>query len=253
MPHKQSRKRSLTVFNQRGSLLVQTLSNPLNSAIADGMLAGHYQFRRQPGEAGQCAERALKAATDYGFTHWIAAASVTSGWSLAATGRVQEGIARINQGLELWKATGAKAELPRFTALLAEAYLLAGRVREGSQSVAEATSVMEQTNERFFEAELQRLNGELLLKDRTRTRQPIQLREAENYFLNAIDVARRQKAKSLELRATMSLCRLWQQQGKTKEARQMLKKIYDWFTEGFDTPDLKDAKRMLSELSQNPT
>jgi len=176
---------------------------------------------------------------------------MTSGWGLAATEKLSEGIVRLNDGLKLWKATGARAELPRFTALSAEAYLLGGRVREGLQAIGDAMSVMEMTNERYYEAELHRLKGELLLKLKNKTglKKLSQIEEAENCFVKAIDVARQQKAKSLELRATMSLCRLSQQQGKRKDARQMLKKIHAWVTEGFDTPDMKEAKLMLNELS----
>jgi len=163
---------------------------------------------------------------------------------------LQEGIVRINDGLKLWKTTGARAELPRFTALLAESYLWAGNVRLGLQSVFDALAIVEQTNERFYEAELYRLKGELLIrKNRTRATEPTQIQEAENCFRKAVDVAHRQRAKSLELRATMSLCRVWQQQGKENEARQLLKKVFSRFTEGFDTPDLRNAKALLNELS----
>jgi predicted ATPase len=235
-------------LNHRGSALAQTLANPLNSVIADGMLAGHHQFRTQAQEALYRAESALKAATDYGFTHWIASASITSGWGLAATGHLQDGISRIKQGLKLWKSTGARAELPRFTALFAEACLLTGKITHGLQSIADAIDVMEETNERFYEAELYRLKGELLLKNK-QSNPADRVTEAEECFLMAIDVARGQKAKSLELRATMHLCRVWQRQGKEKEAGKILNRIYGWFTEGFDTPDLKAAQELLDGLA----
>jgi len=119
-----------------------------------------------------------------------------------------------------------------------------GQVEEGLNVLAEALNVADKTGERFYEAELYRLKGELLLKSEIQ-----RLAEAETCFHKAIDIARRQSAKSLELGAAMSLSRLLHQQGKTEEARQMLAEIYGWFTEGFDTADLKEAKALLEELS----
>ena len=115
------------------------------------MLAGHHQFRREPSQCLRCAERAPSLATEYGFTHWIASASITSGWGLATTGQLQNGISRLKQGLELWRKTGAQAELPRFLGLLTDAYLTANRVKEGLETVTSALGVMEKTNERFYE------------------------------------------------------------------------------------------------------
>jgi predicted ATPase len=145
-------------------------------------------------------------------------------------------------------------------ALLAEAYEKAGQIEQGFTTLAEALTVVDKTGERYYEAELYRLKGELTLQskaslgqvqDKSQASQsPSEVeQEAEAYFLKAIEIAQKQQAKSLELRAVMSLARLWRQQGKTAEARQMLAEIYGWFTEGFDTKDLQEAKELLDELS----
>jgi predicted ATPase len=134
--------------------------------------------------------------------------------------------------------------LPGTLGSLAEAQAKAGHPEEGLTTLAEALALVEQTDERHWEAELYRLRAELLLMQGDDA-------EAEASLHNAIEVARRQRTKSWELRATVSLCRLWQGQGRMDEARQMLAGIYGWFTEGFDTPDLQEAKALLEELSRS--
>ena len=159
------------------------------------------------------------------------------------------GIEQIRQGVAAFRATGAEIFRPYFLALLAEAYGVAGQAEEGLAVLAEALEAVEKTGERFYEAELWRLKGELTLQKeaggwRLALRPPKPQvskeveREAEGYFRKAIDIAQRQGAKSWELRVVMSLSRLWQRQGKKKYARKMLAEIYSWFTEGFDTADL---------------
>jgi predicted ATPase len=133
-------------------------------------------------------------------------------------------------------------ERPYFLALLAEASAQVGQTAEGLEALAEALSTLAQSGVRWCEAELYRLRGELLLQHAV-----AQPEEAEACFQQALAVARRQQAKSLELRAAMSLSRLWQRQGKRDKARQLLAEIYDWFTEGFDTADLQEAKALLDE------
>ena len=162
---------------------------------------------------------------------------------MAAQGQAEEGIAQLQQGLAAWRAIGTKLGLPAILLLLAEAYGKAGQVEVGLQTLAEALALVDQTQERVYEAELYRLQGELLL-----ARSAEHYAEAETCFRQALDVARHQQAKSWELRAATSLSRLWQQQGKRVEARELLAPLYGWFTEGFDTADLKDAKALLHEL-----
>jgi predicted ATPase len=132
---------------------------------------------------------------------------------------------------------------------LAEAYGKGEQAEEGLNVLAEALAVVDKTGERLYEAELYRLKGELLLQQSKVQDPKSNVEEAEECFQNAIAIARQQSAKSLELRAVMSLSRLWQQRGKKDEARQMLAEIYGWFTEGFDTKDLQEAKVLLEELS----
>jgi predicted ATPase len=157
---------------------------------------------------------------------------------------VEEGIAQMQQGLAVLRALGTETarlvHLPR----LAAAYARAGRVEEGLSVVAEALALVDKIGMRMSEAGLCVLKGWLLL-----ARSGENQAEAEACFHQAIDIARRQSAKSLELRAVMSLSRLWQNQGKTTQARQLLAEIYNWFTEGFDTKDLQEAKALLEELT----
>ena len=148
------------------------------------------------------------------------------------------------QGLSARQATGAELTRPYFLALLAEMYGEIGQAEEGLNTLGEALAAVHKSGERHWEAELYRLRGELLLKSKIQ-----RLSEAGTSFRQAIEISHRQSAKSLELRAVTSLSRLWQRQGKKVDARKMLAEIYGWFTEGFDTADLKEAKALLEELS----
>src|SRR5262249_5917939 len=132
--------------------------------------------------------------------------------------------------------------------LLAELYGKAGQGEEGLSLLAEALTLVHKTGERFYEAELYRLKGELTLQSPVQSLRSKAEEEAEECFYQAVDIARRQQAKSLELRAVMSLSRLWQGQGKKEQAHQLLAEIYGWFTEGFDTKDLQEAKALLAVL-----
>jgi predicted ATPase len=150
----------------------------------------------------------------------------------------------MQQGLAAWRATGAAVFQPYGLALLAEASAQVGQTEERLTRLAEALAVTNDTGERRWEAELYRLQGELLL-----ARAAEQHTEAETCFRQALDVARQQQAKTWELRAAMSLSRLWQRQGKRAEARALLAEVYGWFTEGFNTADLQEAKALLAVLS----
>src|SRR5262249_52571980 len=166
--------------------------------------------------------------------------------------QAEEGIAQIRQGLTTYRATGAELICPYWLALLTEAYGQGGQAEAGLAVLAEALAAVEKIGERWWEAELYRLKGELLLQSGDQglesgvSNPPSEA--AETYFHQALDTARRQQAKSFELRATVSLSRLWQRQGKHTEARQMLVEVYSWFTEGFDTVDLQEARALLQEL-----
>jgi predicted ATPase len=158
-------------------------------------------------------------------------------------GQGEEGIAQIRQGIASYRATGAALHVPCLCTLLAEVSAYLGHPADGLQALAEAHTLVEQHEERYWEAEVCRLRGVLLLQQTVTPQE-----EAVAWLQRALDVARSQQAKSLELRAAMSLARLWQQQGKRAAARDLLAPIYSWFTEGFDTADLREAKGVLEEL-----
>jgi predicted ATPase len=178
---------------------------------------------------------------------------------LAVQGQGEAGIVHLRQGLAAWQATGSQVGRTSYLTFLAEAYGHVGQTAEGLHVLAEALACAHTTGERCYEAELYRLKGELLLQSGVQERESgvlppeagLQRRdaEAEACFHQAIDIARRQQAKSLELRAAMSLSRLWQRQDKRDEARDLLAPIYGWFTEGFDTADLQEAKALLHALA----
>jgi predicted ATPase len=177
---------------------------------------------------------------------------IMRGWAVAVREHSPEGLVQIRQGLDTYRSTGAEFQRPHFLTLLAEASGLLGQPEGGLAALEEALTLMEQTGERYYEAELHRQRGELLLL-RAASGRPAQgnqeQHEAETCFQHALDVARQQQAKSLELRTAMSLARLWQGQGKRADARVLLAEVYDWFTEGFDTPDLQEAKALLEALA----
>ena len=183
------------------------------------------------------------------------------GGALAVQGHGEAGIAHLRQGLAAWRAIGSKVGRTSYLTFLAEAYGHVGQTAEGLHVLAEALACAHTTGERCYEAELYRLKGELLLQSGDQGLESgvstadagLQTRdaEAEACFHEALDIARRQEAKSLELRAAMSLSRLWQQHGRRAAVRELLAPIYGWFTEGFDTADLQDAKVLLAELKDD--
>jgi predicted ATPase len=290
--------------------LAHELAHPFSLVFALYFAAMLHQLHQERQAAQERVEAAITLSAEQGFPLFLALGTILRGWALAEQGQGEEGIAQMRQGLAAWHATGAETGWPYYLALLAEAYGKVGQVEEGLNTLAEALTVVDKNGERFYEAELYRLKGELSLQsrspkseveetsesgvktglrqvsdksqanleqvqaslgqvqDKSKTsqnksgvRSPES--EAEECFLRAIDTARKQQAKSLELRATMSLVRLRQQQAtqyasritqhETRnmldEARNILSEIYDWFTEGFDTKDLQEAKALLQELS----
>ena len=200
----------------------------------------------------------MTLATEYGFLMLSAWSSVHQGWAVGEQGAPAEGSTLLREGLSLYQVLGVTGWVPFYQGLLAQLHGQAGHVEEGLSVLAQARELSSQRGEFWSEAELYRLTGELLLNDERRMmndeRQTGQAKslpavaEAEAYFQQALDIARQQEAKSWELRAATSLARLWQQHGKTAEARDLLASVYHWFTEGFDTADLKDAKALLERL-----
>jgi DNA-binding winged helix-turn-helix (wHTH) protein/predicted ATPase len=240
--------------------LAQELSYPFNLATTQLWATWLHQFRREGHEAQARAEATIALSTDQGFSQWVAIATIFRGTALAEQGQEEEGIAQMRQGLSVLRASGTAASQPYYLALLAEAYGKMEQAEEGLVAVAEALEVVHKTGEHFYEAELYRLRGELTWQKSQVSRSKFQVEkphsavptpqvEAETCFRKAIAISREQHARSLELRAVMSLARLWQRQGKKTQAHEMLAEIYHWFTEGFDTKDLQEAKALLQELS----
>jgi class 3 adenylate cyclase/predicted ATPase len=223
--------------------LAHELAHPYSLAFARCQAAWVYQFCRNMPAVHEHAEAAVTLATEQGFPLWTAQGTSLHGWALTMQGQGEEGMAQVRRGIAAWQATGAALIVPYFRTLLAEACDRAGHIEDGLQELAEAYTLVEQHEERWWEAEIHRLRGVFLLQHGTPQA------EAEAWLQRALDVARRQEAKSLELRAAMSLARLWQQQGKQAEAHALLTPIYGWFTEGFDTADLQDARVLLEQLS----
>jgi predicted ATPase len=229
--------------------LAHALAHPPTLANALGFATMLHQSRREPQAAHERAEACAVLADEQGFADWLAQATIMQGWALAAQGQGTEGTAQMRQGLAAW-AAGSERQRPYLLTLQAEAYGSIGQPAEGLSLLAEALAIVDRTGARMWEAELHRLKGELLLARASPRRRAkgTRQKQAEACFHQALDVARRQRAKSLELRAAMSLSRLWQQQGKRAEARELLAPIYSWFTEGFDTADLQEAKALLEDL-----
>jgi predicted ATPase len=224
--------------------LAHELSNPFGLAWALGQAAWVSQFRRDVLAVHEHAEAAVALSTEQGFPLWAAWGTSLRGWALVIQDQDEEGMAQVYQGITAWRATGAALGIPYLCTLLADVSARLGRTEDGLQALGEAHTLVEQHEERWWEAEICRLQGVLLLQQPGTPQE-----EAEAWLQRALDVARRQEAKSLELRAAMNLSRLWQQQGKRQEAYDLLAPIYHWFTEGFDTADLQDARSLLAELS----
>jgi predicted ATPase len=239
--------------SQAALALAQQLAHPLSLAIALYWAAILHHLRRKAPLTQTHAEAAMTLATDQEFPQQVVEAMPLRGWALAMSGQGEEGIAQILQGLAAYGATRAIRDRPYYLALLAEASAQVDQITEGLEAVNEALATVAKSAVRWWEAELHRLKGELLLQSALKNQESAVFTpyaaEVEACFQQALDIARRQQAKSLELRAAVSLSRLWQQHGKRAEARELLAPIYNWFTEGFDTADLQEAKTLLEALS----
>jgi len=226
-------------------LLAQELSHAYSLIFALNYATSLHAWRREVEFAKEQAEAVITLSNKHGFIHSLSVGKIKRGWAVARQGAVAEGIRQLHEGLAAERDTGTELSLPYYFSLLAEAYQLGGQVDVGLHTLAEALAHMDNTGECRLEAELYRLKGECLL---AQTGKRCKEREAEECFRQALDIARRQQAKSLELRVAMSLGRLRQQQGRYVEAYQILAEIYGWFTEGFETPDLQEAKALLAAL-----
>jgi predicted ATPase len=224
--------------------LARQIAHPFSLALALSFAAVFHQLRREEHGTQAWAEAVISLAQEQGFPLYRARGAVQRGWTLVHQGQAREGIEEMHQGLRAFHATGAEINQPSCLALLAEAHGTMGQPEAGLAVLAEALTRAETTGERWYEAEIHRLRGALLLQQ-TADHQA----EAETCFQKALEVARNQQAKSWELRATTSLAHLWQQQGKRQEAHDLLALVYNWFTEGFDTADLQEAKALLEALA----
>jgi adenylate cyclase len=211
------------------------------------MAATLHWFRREPRVAQECAEAVIELCTEHGFHFWLAGGNLMRGWALAAQG-AEAGVARMRQSLDDWKATGAMTCVPFHLAVLAEVLGIEGQAEEALSCVAQALSLAETTGECVYNAELYRLRGELLWRGASLPTPDQALRaEAEDCFRRALDVARRQGAKSLELRAELSLAHLLKEGGMRAEGRGLLAETLGGFTEGRDTPDQQLARAFLED------
>ncbi|SOE85471.1 adenylate/guanylate cyclase [Burkholderia sp. YR290] len=235
--------------SQEALALARKMSHPFSLARCLVFTAELNYLKGETQLTRECAESAIALSTEQGFPLFSAWGTILRGWALAEQGSHEEGIEQILLGITAYRSTGAELGRSYFLALLASAYAKTGQVTAGLRVLAEALAIADQTGERFFEAELHRLEGELMLHGASiRTGGVSNAEEAESCFHNAIAVAHHQGAKSFELRALLSLARLWQRQGKTEEARRRLADLHDAFTEGFETADLRQAKMLLNEL-----
>jgi predicted ATPase len=240
---------------QRGqALLAMTtaLASHHNSLGADLMhLAVLHLLLWDGCTARKHAEALMTLATEQELPLWLSMATMLRGVALVQEGcldseqeKVQEGIAQARQGMVAYRATGAGLDYPHCLILLARGYQETGQAEAGLHVLTEALAVIRSSGECYYEAEVYRLKGELLLQPAISDEQ-----QAETCFRQALDVAGRQQARCMELRAAMSLSRLWQHQGKREKARQLLAEVYSWFTEGFHTVDLREAQVLLEELA----
>jgi class 3 adenylate cyclase/predicted ATPase len=231
--------------------LAQDLSHPLSLSAAHHFKGFLHLFRQEGRPSFEHAEAAMAIAVEQGFGFLIAFDTILRGWALTEQGESEEGITQMLQGLAAYRATGAEALLPQWMVVLADSYGKLGQVQKGLDVLADVQILANKNyGERWYISEMHRIRGKLLmLRIKDKARDAAVYDESETCFLQAIKLAQQKNAKSLELRAVVSLSRLWQRKGRRADAFELLSKIYNWFEEGFDTPDLKAAKTLLEELS----
>ncbi|MEY9155748.1 AAA family ATPase [Bradyrhizobium japonicum] len=230
--------------SQRALALAEELSHPHSRALALVWAAWLRQFRREVPGTEEMAQAAIRLCSEHGYPLWRAMGTILHGWALSESGqKPEECIAQMRQGMADLRATGAGLWQPCFLALIAEACDKANRLDEGLTVLDHALGIVQERAERFCEAELHRLRGALLLRCN-----PVNVSACETCFRTAIAIARNQQARSLELRAATSLARLWAERGERRNAQDLLTGICGWFTEGFDTLDLREAQTLLSEM-----
>jgi predicted ATPase len=228
--------------------LAYELAHPFNLAFVLDFAAGLHQLRGEVAAVQTQSEALLALAQAQDLPSWVAWAQTLQGWAVAMQGRCTAGIVQMREGIASWRAAGGELDRPWLLGLRADLYCQNGQAEAGLRVLAEALALLDTTAERWCEAELYRLKGELLLQ----AEHGVQRTECtpEACLQQALEIARCQQAKSWELRAATSLARLWLSQGKRQEASDLLASVYGWFTEGFDTADVQEAKALLHELEE---
>jgi len=229
--------------NREAVIWAQELSHLHSLTYAMFYAIRLHLLRGEAREADKLAEAALPLSIEHKFTFWSSMIPFMQGWSLSLQGRGAEGVPQMRATLTDVLATGVKVVRPVFCSLLSQAYGKEGQLEEAWRMLSDALRAAEESGQRYHEAETYRFKGELHLREAVPD-----VEQAGISFQRALDVARRQQAKSWELRAATSLARLWRDQGKRAESYDLLAPVYGWFTEGFDTADLKEAKALLDEL-----
>ncbi|MCA1557417.1 MAG: hypothetical protein LC731_02625, partial [Acidobacteria bacterium] len=244
-------------------MIAHSLGHPQTLALALFMNSFVRYLRREFEESLKQSQASMAVSLEHELPQTLAWSSAHHGLSVASLKQGEHGIKEARESIDRQRAMGAELARPNFLSMMAEVQGIYGRVDEGLATVRDALSIAERTGECAKASMIYNVKGELLLKKLELQSSPLSttptddadseaetlVKEAEESFLNAIRVAREQNARSWELRATISLFRMLQKRGRDEEAREMLSQIYGWFTEGFDTPDLKDARALLKELS----
>lgn len=228
---------------QRACALARELGHPHSLVMGLYWATVAHQRRGEAEAALEHANACLSLATEQRFALFVAQGRFQRGWALAALGRVEVGLAEMREGLAAQLVTGTTVGKSAYLALLAEVYARSGQPEHARDVLAEALATLDEGEQRYYEAELHRLRGEILL-----SRSPGDTVQAETCFRQALEVARRQQARSWELRAATSLSRLWQRQGEADAARELLASVYERFSEGFETADLQAARALLVGL-----
>jgi predicted ATPase len=231
--------------NDEGLALARKSTHPGNLATTTAFAALPQQLCRNGPAVRKLAETSVQISTEHNFAYSRGMGIILAGWALTQQGCWEEGTARMQQGLDALRVADAVLMVPYFSSLLAEVYGEVGQANEGLSLL----SGVDPAREPYWEAELYRVKGELILKQAgdQKSQQDSQV-AAENCFRQALAVARAQKAKSLELRASAGLSRLWIREGRASEAQHLMTEIFAWFREGFDTPDLREAKALVEQL-----
>jgi predicted ATPase len=229
-------------YSDRALEISRAHAQPFSLANTLALLCAPAIMRGDPRLAQRLIEESMAISSEYGIPFWLEWGRTVHGWTVAKLGQPTDGLAESRQGIDAYRKAGNRVMMAFLLSLEVETCLGLDRVSEGLAGISEALAIIENIGERWWEAEMHRLKGVSLLRKEGAD-------EAEDCLQKALEVAREQQAKSLELRAAVSLGRLWQQKGKRDEAHDLLAPVYNWFTEGFDTSDLKDAKALLEQLS----